>query len=71
MDKQWVRLTILAIVIMLVLVGWDVFLLVSGAKDEFQYNIAPISDQLFGPVEEHFRAHADFADFEQEALREQ
>ncbi|MBL8014620.1 MAG: hypothetical protein JNK26_00310 [Candidatus Doudnabacteria bacterium] len=65
MDKTWIRLILLAIVIMVVVIGWDIFLTVSGAKNTKEYNVIDISPNLYGLTEQHLRNDPEFFKFEQ------
>lgn len=67
MDKAWLRFIVLGIVLILIVIGWDVFLTVSGAKETREYNVIEISPDLYGQVEQHLRDDVNFVKFEQEA----
>lgn len=65
MDKLWIRLIALAIITMLVVIGWDIFLSLTGAKSSKEYNVTEISPNLYGVTEEHLRNWSRFAEFPQ------
>lgn len=70
MDKAWLRFVVLGIVIIIVVISWDVFLTISGAKETREYNVTDISPDLFGNVEQHLRNDVHFVEFEEIAETE-
>lgn len=70
MDKTWIKLAILAVVVMAVVIGWDIFLTVSGAKNQVIYTLVDISPNLYGNVEQRMRAAENFGEFERQAAAE-
>lgn len=67
MDKNWLRFVMLGIVIIVVVIAWDIFLTISGAKETKEYSVLDISPDLFANVEKHLRDDVKFVDFEEQA----
>lgn len=67
MGKQWLYLIVLSFILMGFFVAWDLLVTLSGGRDVFAYNINPISNQLYGGLEEHFASSPDFAEYQAEA----
>ncbi len=65
MDKIWLRLVILGVVILFVVVAWEVVLALSGAKLDRTFTVTEMSSDLYGKVEQHMRTGADFEEIEQ------
>jgi hypothetical protein len=70
MNKNWLYLVILGLVITALLIGWDVIATFTGFKQEFSFSINPIEDRLYGPVEDHFRKDPEFTQFEVQAAEQ-
>lgn len=70
MDKAWLRFVILGIVIIIVVIAWDVFLTITGAKETREYNVLDISPDLYANIEQHLRNDPNFVVFEERANTE-
>ncbi len=70
MNKFWIGLVVISVILVIALVGWDAFLYMIGAKNPLHENIPSISGSLFENVEEHFRTDPYFYLFEEQAQEE-
>lgn len=70
MNRAWIALVGTGVLIMVLVAGWELFLILSGTRSEFQLNITPIGGSLYGDVENHFRTDPNFVQFEEPAPEE-
>jgi hypothetical protein len=70
MNRNWQILVVVGIILVVLIVGWDLFLTLAGQKSTFSYKVVPTSSELFGNVEQHLRADPEFSVFEQQARSE-
>ncbi len=67
MNRTWITLVVIGVVAVVILVGWDFVLTITGNKSAFAYNIVPISPTLFGKVEDHLTTDSNFFTYQQAA----
>jgi len=67
MNKFWIGLVVISLILVVALIGWDAFLYLIGAKNPVHDNIPAIGNTLFENVEEHLRSDPYFYLFEEAA----
>jgi len=64
MNKNWIVLVAIGVIVMFAIVGWDIFATFAGYKTEFSFRISEVDDRLFGPVEDHLLRDPNFTEFQ-------
>ena len=71
MNRSWIALVAIGVIAVVIIVGWDVIMTVTGNKSDFAYNIVPINNALFGNLENHLQTDQYYYIYQQQAAAEQ
>lgn len=67
MDRRWLTLLAIGVILTIIVVGWDVYLGIIGFKGRFTYSTPPISTNLYQDVQDHFESDPYFLRYQVQA----
>lgn len=67
MGRQWISLLIFGFVVCAVVLGWDIFLSLSGFKSDFTYAVNQINTNMYEKISGHLRQSPKINEYAQEA----
>lgn len=67
MSKQWLALVGLGIFLVILMVGWELFLIFTGQKAEFSYTTPAVNSFLYEDIEQHFVLDPKYSSYQEQA----